>query len=449
MSLSQPVDMDAIYAAKDESATVAFAMAQALGLDGTVIDRESLVEWYVRNRRRSQVIFDVLADEDTYYSQPISLRHPIVFYEGHLPAFSFNTLVKGGLGGKSIDAKLEALFARGIDPSTAPDPTSSADRHRVHWPSRREVQAFAREADRQVVEALRDGDIEQPGHPMLDRADAAFTILEHEAMHQETLLYMWHRLPLAQKRRPVDAKASHDAPAPPQDWMTVDAGTATLGVERQDVPFGWDNEFPGHRERVNNFEIQQHNVTNAEFMEFVDAGGYDNPRWWQPADWAWRQEEGLSHPLFWERRDGHWYWRGMFDLVPLPQSWPVYVSHAEATAYATWRDARLPTEAEYQRAAYGTPGDGERPLPWGEDAPTHRTRRVRLHAMGSGARRQSPGRAQRMGSRRPRRQRLGVDQHHLRAISWVSGDGDLSAVLGGLLRRRSLRDQRRVAGDGT
>src|SRR2546427_10804846 len=81
----------------------------------SVLDRAALTAWYRRNRERSRAIFDLLVDE-AYYSQPIALRHPIVFYEGHLPAFSFNTLVKKGLGEPSIDARLEAIFARGIDP---------------------------------------------------------------------------------------------------------------------------------------------------------------------------------------------------------------------------------------------------------------------------------------------------------------------------------------------
>src|SRR5262245_15177672 len=72
-------------------------------------------EWYSRNRARTRALFDLVADE-AYYSRPIDLRHPIVFYEGHLPAFSFNTLVKRALLGPSIDPQLEAIFARGIDP---------------------------------------------------------------------------------------------------------------------------------------------------------------------------------------------------------------------------------------------------------------------------------------------------------------------------------------------
>ena len=93
------------------------------------LDRTTLVAWYRKNRARSRALFDLLAEE-AYYSQPIALRHPIVFYEGHLPGFSFNTLVKKGLGRPSIDAKLEALFARGIDPheataATPPEPGGS------------------------------------------------------------------------------------------------------------------------------------------------------------------------------------------------------------------------------------------------------------------------------------------------------------------------------------
>src|SRR3984893_19229219 len=79
------------------------------------LDRHALIAWYRENRARSRALFDLLTEE-AYYSRPIALRHPIVFYEGHLPGFSFNTLVKKALGRPSIDARLATLFARGIDP---------------------------------------------------------------------------------------------------------------------------------------------------------------------------------------------------------------------------------------------------------------------------------------------------------------------------------------------
>src|SRR5436190_15397322 len=116
----------------------------------TRLSRPMVLDWYRRNRRRTRMLFDVIG-EDAYYSRPIALRHPIVFYEGHLPAFSFNTLVKRALGRPSIDAQLETLFARGIDPAEG---EAAARRVRDQWPSRAVVQQFAEEADRQVLEAL-------------------------------------------------------------------------------------------------------------------------------------------------------------------------------------------------------------------------------------------------------------------------------------------------------
>jgi ergothioneine biosynthesis protein EgtB len=333
----------------------------------SALDRQPFLDWYHRNRVRSQALFDLLSDA-AYYAQPIALRHPIVFYEGHLPAFSFNTLVKRGLGGPSIDARLEALFARGIDPhESQAAPTAGA---RAGWPSRAEVRQFAEEADRRVVAALRDGDIDRPGHPLLERAEAAFAILEHEAMHQETLLYMWHRLPFADKRAPAGYVPTTAGESPAREWIEVPAGRATLGVNAGDEPFAWDNERPAYAVDVPAFAIERHAVTNAAFAAFVEAGGYADPQWWRPDDWAWVQSEGRRAPLFWEQHDGRWFWRGMFALVPLPPAWPVYVTFAEASACARWRGCRLPSEPEFQRAAYGAPSGGARRFPWGDADPT-------------------------------------------------------------------------------
>ena len=199
--------------------------------------------------------------------------------------------------------------------------------------------AFAAEADRRVLDALCRADLERPGHPLLDRAEAVFTILEHEAMHHETLLYMWHRLPLEDKHRPTPTYALRIGPhrVAPAGMGRDSAGTRpiSLGVDRHDVVFGWDNEFPRHVVEVDAFSIERFNVTNAQFLEFVEAGGYADAKWWRAEDWTWIQSERVSHPLFWERQAGPvGCWRGMFERIPLPLAWPVYVSQAEAAAYA-------------------------------------------------------------------------------------------------------------------
>src|SRR5215470_7067489 len=127
--------------------------------DATSLSTTAVSE-YRRNRERSRALFDLLR-EDAYYSRPIKLRQPIVFYEGHLPAFSFNTLVKRGLHQPSIDARLEALFARGIDPSEVDAGAAAA-----LWPDRDTVRRFAAAADERVLDALANADIDRPGDPL-------------------------------------------------------------------------------------------------------------------------------------------------------------------------------------------------------------------------------------------------------------------------------------------
>ena len=309
----------------------------------SALDRPSILDRFIRMRARTRALFDAIVPE-AYYERPIALRNPVVFYEGHLPAFAVNTLIRNALGRPGIDAHLETIFARGIDPETE---AAAIARGNPAWPSREDVRAYAAEADRLIADAIASADLDVPGNPLLDRAQALWAILEHEEMHQETLAYMWHELPYAAKRTPdgyVTATAS--APAMKGTRVHVPAGVATLGTRGEDG-FAWDNERPAHQVHVEAFTIDVRNVTNAEYMAFVHA-------------------TGAVAPHFWEQDGDTWYWRGLFEQVPLPLSWPVYVTWAQAHAYAAWRGRRLPTEAEFHRAAYGTPEGVERRYPWGD-----------------------------------------------------------------------------------
>ena len=338
------------------------------------VDRQLLIDWYQRNRERSRRLFDLI-DPAAYFSRPIALRNPIVFYEGHLPAFSVIALLKRGLGLPGVDARMERLFERGIDPDSVElaVPRTGAE---TAWPSRDEVLAFGRRADEAIVEALGQAVFDLSGgeHRAMRRGEAIFTALEHEAMHQETLLYMWHRLPHEQKRAPASLHYERAVEPTTRSTVRIASGVATLGAHAE-IPFGWDNEFDEHRVEVGAFEIDVHSVTNADFLEFMDAGGYRKRELWSDAGWQWREHEGVTHPAFWVRDGSRWDWRGMFENIALPSEWPVYVSGEEASAFARWRERRLPTEAEYHRAAFGTPdatgGDfksAERNFPWGDAA---------------------------------------------------------------------------------
>src|SRR6186713_3219550 len=116
------------------------------------IDTRAAVEWYRRNRARSEAIFDLI-DPSAYYSRPISLRNPIVFYEGHLPAFSVIAFLRRGLGLPPVNARLEKLFERGIDPDSADAAVPRSGAQTV-WPSRDDVRAFAAACDEAVLAAM-------------------------------------------------------------------------------------------------------------------------------------------------------------------------------------------------------------------------------------------------------------------------------------------------------
>jgi gamma-glutamyl hercynylcysteine S-oxide synthase len=177
-------------------------------------------------------------------------------------------------------------------------------------------------------------------------------------MHAETLAYMLHQLPLENKipQPQVDVP---DGGQPTPEMIEVPEGSVTLGLSRNDPTFGWDNEYDAHSVNVPSFTIDRYKVTNGEFLEFVHAGGYQDRSLWTAEDWEWKNRHNISHPVSWKRANDGWHLRTMFDEIPLQASWPVYVSHAEASAYARWAGKRLPTEGEWQRAAQGLPPETE------------------------------------------------------------------------------------------
>ncbi len=193
-------------------------------------------------------------------------------------------------------------------------------------------------------------------------------------MHIETLAYMLHRLPLESKVRQPNLLLMAGPPIS-ERMIAIPASEVTLGLKRSAEEFGWDNEYEAHTVSVPAFEIDRYKVTNRQYLAFMADGGYETRAYWNDDDWNWKTTREISHPLFWKREGNQsagqsWLWRTMFDEIPLPLDWPVYVSQAEASAYARWAGKSLSSEVEWQRAAYGTSdGDRLRLYPWGSQAP--------------------------------------------------------------------------------
>jgi ergothioneine biosynthesis protein EgtB len=330
--------------------------------------RSLLLARLAEARRRTDALL-ALVPPARMLDRPIAERHRFVFYLGHLEAFDSN-LLGSRIDGPHAPAGLDALFAFGIDPLGRDLPSEPASA----WPELSRIHAYVREVrhalDTTLPHAL---DAERFGERDDDAPETAFLVdvaIEHRLMHAETLAYMINQSSIARR---VRGKAPAAMPTRAGEMRRIPAGSVTLGAARSLLrSFAWDNEHDAHRVDVGEFEIARCMVSNGEYLRFVEAGGYAERALWTGADWRWRERNAITHPAFWTDLDRHWYWRSMTELIPLPLDWPVYVSHAEASAYARWTGLALPTEAQWHRAAFGTSDDDERPYPWGSAPPDAR-----------------------------------------------------------------------------
>lgn len=343
-------------------------MALSLKRDDQI---ERLRERFISAWARTDQIFAIVPGSELG-AVPIVWRHPFIFYVGHLPAFSWHQICGTILQWKSFSPYFDELFCRGIDPDVDTGECHWHPEVPEEWPKLADTLMYrdkVRGALLESVEAIGQADSTRL---MVQNGRAFEMVLEHEFMHQETLMYMLQQFPLELKRRPNFTPRYSFKTAPDSRAITIPAGRARLGAQFGAVDFGWDNEFAETVVDVPAFAIDSLPVTNGDYFEFVASGAYDDTRFWRPEDWRWKQLENKSHPASWYRHGGNWFYRSMFDTLALKDvaSWPVYVSLAEARAYANWLGKRLPTEAEFHRAAYYGPDGRESVYPWGHTAPT-------------------------------------------------------------------------------
>lgn len=347
----------------------------------SILSQQAVKEVMTSAWKCSDTVFSLITDE-SFMQRPILLRHPFIFYLGHLAAFANNHIMNNCLEVQpSVNAYFDEIFERGIDPNVVAT-LSGNDKNETHsksksfslWPSKEEVEKYRQDVRNRILSYLdQAARLTDSDKVMAQKFRAYFMVAEHDLMHAETLLYMYHNLDRSYKNIPSEVFKNYiiaKSPVAKGKMIDIPSGYATIGTNHHSLPWGWDNEFPQHEVLVKDFKMSELPVTNGEFLEFVTSGEYENPSNWTPSDWQWKELANLKFPNTWEMHDGKFFYRTVFDLIPLDEvaDWPVYVSQAEATAYAKSKGMRLPTEAEFCRAAYGRRAASETASlkhPWG------------------------------------------------------------------------------------
>ncbi|MGN9911370.1 ergothioneine biosynthesis protein EgtB [Phytohabitans sp. LJ34] len=322
----------------------------------TDIDVRALVAAELeRTRLRSSGLTDAV-DDDDLVRQHSPLMSPLVWDLAHVGNQEELWLVRDVGGREPVRSDIDHLYDAFKHPRK--------DRPQLPLLGPAEARAYTRQVRDKVLDLLDRVPLE--GRPLVDQGFAFGMIVQHEQQHDETMLAT-HQLrvgpPVLEAAPPPRATATAGGEA------LIPAGPFTMGTSAE--PWALDNERPAHTVDLPAFLIDRAPVTNGQYQEFVDAGGYANPRWWSTEGWAHRQRAGLSGPMHWHG-DGTYTRFGRREPL-VPDEPVVHVCWYEAEAYAAWAGKRLPTEAEWEKAARFDPATGRsRRYPWGDEDPAER-----------------------------------------------------------------------------
>ncbi|MGS2806515.1 ergothioneine biosynthesis protein EgtB [Nocardia sp. MW-W600-9] len=317
--------------------------------------RERIAEVLQRARRRTAVLTDRV-DEADLVAQHSPLMSPLVWDLAHIGNQEELWLVRDVGGREAVRADIDELY----------DAFKHARVNRPALPLLNPGQArgYVGTVREKVWDVLDSSTLS--GDPLVDNGFAFGMIAQHEQQHDETMLAT-HQLRLG---APVlSAPPAPTAPTPVDGEVRIPAGEFLMGTSAD--PWALDNERPAHPVHVPGFAIDIAPVTNEQYLAFIDDGGYERPELWSERGWAHRQEAGLVAPQFWERDGARWTRVAFGARTPLrPRQPVVHVCWFEAEAYARWAGKRLPTEAEWEKAARFDPATGDsRRYPWGADTP--------------------------------------------------------------------------------
>lgn len=323
-------------------------------------------------RERTLELFSLAEDSALHRSPGFGYR-PLLWHLAHIGVFEAYWILQKLKGDPPLDERYERIF----DPIATPRENSN------DLPSRKEMEDFLARVRIRVADYAQELKVDA-ANPLLRDAYVFDLVLEHERQHQETLAYLLHLLDPQQKRRPArmanpqphampvthEANSARDSSATSSAMIGVPAGRCIVGAVWES--FAYDNELPPYQTEVASFRIARLPITNDEYKGFITDGGYARRELWSDDGWASREREGWDAPLYWGREGSDWQARAMFDTAPLAGDHPVSgISWHEAEAFARYAGARLPTEAEWEKAAsWDAARNSKRRFAWGDEPPS-------------------------------------------------------------------------------
>ena len=314
-----------------------------------VDDDANLFDRYLHIRRVTERLCAPLVTED-YVVQAMPDASPTKWHLAHTSWFFETFVLRPHLAGyMPLHDAYQALFNSYYNSIGTPFPRP--ERGHLSRPTVADVYAYRAHVDKAMLTLLER--LPESLGPIVSLG------LNHEQQHQELILTDLKYALAVNPLRPayVENGARTEEATLQLSFVAFAGGLTEIGFDGSG--FAFDNELPRHRVYLRPFQLANRAVTNGEFLQFVEAGGYQSWELWLSEGWRVSQERGWQAPLYWEQHDGAWWRYTLAGMRPLESQAPVtHVSYYEADAYARWRGKRLPTEAEWEHAATTQPALG-------------------------------------------------------------------------------------------
>ncbi len=324
---------------------------------------ESLLEQFEETRTRTMDIVSTLAKDD-FVTQTAFFTSPPKWHVGHVSWIYEAIMSKMNSSYKFYSDEFSDFLNSYYQQFGVP--RDKGLRGTISRPTVDQIFEYFDVINGRVKELIESGNFDD------DFSHLIIMGLHHECQHQELLIYDLQHM-LADSYVPVQM---NDIPIPPtveNETIAVEGGIYTMGYNGND--YCYDIELPEHKVYLNDYEIDTFPVTNQEFLEFIDAGGYENYRYWLSDGWDKVKTNEWEAPMYWMKTDEGWKIRDFLGIRKIDLNEPVcHVSYYEANAYCKWAKKRLPTEAEWEKAACWNEDQQEKTIfPWGNEPPTDRT----------------------------------------------------------------------------